>query len=97
MVTYYKKRNDRKKNIRKAVIEKYGGKCMCCSEAQLEFLVIDHINGGGNKQRKIMSVTKFYKILFDTEINNKDYRVLCHNCNSALGFYGYCPHKERVI
>ena len=19
-------------------------------------------------------------------------RVLCHNCNQALGFYGFCPH-----
>jgi hypothetical protein len=22
------------------------------------------------------------------------YRVLCHNCNFALGHYGYCPHKH---
>ena len=21
------------------------------------------------------------------------YRVLCHNCNLARGFYGYCPHS----
>lgn len=20
------------------------------------------------------------------------FRVLCHNCNSAHGYYGYCPH-----
>jgi hypothetical protein len=23
------------------------------------------------------------------------YRVLCHNCNMALGFYGYCPHHPE--
>jgi hypothetical protein len=22
------------------------------------------------------------------------YRVLCHNCNSARGLYGYCPHER---
>jgi len=21
------------------------------------------------------------------------FRVLCHNCNQAIGLYGYCPHK----
>jgi hypothetical protein len=25
----------------------------------------------------------------------KGFRVLCHNCNSARGLYGYCPHKRR--
>jgi hypothetical protein len=20
------------------------------------------------------------------------YRVLCHNCNQSLGYFGYCPH-----
>jgi hypothetical protein len=24
------------------------------------------------------------------------YRVLCHNCNMALGQYGYCPHGNAV-
>ena len=23
------------------------------------------------------------------------FRVLCHNCNQALGAYGYCPHKGK--
>jgi hypothetical protein len=22
------------------------------------------------------------------------FRVLCHNCNSALGYYGHCPHDS---
>lgn len=24
----------------------------------------------------------------------KGFRVLCHNCNMAIGFYGYCPHSR---
>jgi hypothetical protein len=23
------------------------------------------------------------------------FRVLCHNCNLAIGFYGYCPHHRQ--
>ena len=25
------------------------------------------------------------------------YRVLCHNCNMSLGFYGHCPHQESEV
>lgn len=24
----------------------------------------------------------------------KGFRVLCHNCNQAIGSYGECPHKN---
>jgi hypothetical protein len=24
------------------------------------------------------------------------YRVLCHNCNSAYGYYGHCPHQQAT-
>src|SRR5205807_5288509 len=33
-------------------IEHYGKVCACCGESTYEFLCIDHINGGGNRQRK---------------------------------------------
>jgi hypothetical protein len=23
----------------------------------------------------------------------KEYQILCFNCNLALGFFGYCPHR----
>lgn len=26
----------------------------------------------------------------------KGFRVLCHNCNSSLGYYGYCPHRRNT-
>ena len=38
--------------LRKIVIEHYGGICKCCKEKDIKFLVIDHVNGGGNKHRK---------------------------------------------
>jgi len=41
--------------IRMTVLKHYGGtppKCACCGESHLEFLAIDHIKGGGIKERK---------------------------------------------
>ena len=67
-------------------------RCACCGEEMLEFLCIDHINGGGDRQRKKTGVN-IYAWLRRSSFP-LGYRVLCHNCNSALGFYGYCPHSE---
>ena len=99
----YRKKNRVKINIRSSelrlqarleVINHYGGKCTCCGEDELEFLCIDHINGGGKKHREEINSTNIYTWL----INNnypEGFRVLCHNCNMSLGIYGYCPHEIR--
>jgi hypothetical protein len=75
-------------------IEHYGNKCECCGELRNEFLAIDHINGGGLKHRKELAGKNMN--MWEYLIKNKypeGFRVLCHNCNSALGSYGYCPHQ----
>lgn len=71
--------------------------CKCCGENHLEFLAIDHINGGGSKERK--EIKKKYYSIYSYLIKTgfpEGYRVLCHNCNLSLGFYGYCPHENGV-
>lgn len=80
------------RKAREMVIAHYGGKCECCNENQIQFLAVDHINGGGGQHRKMIGgkITNFI-------IKNKfpkGYRILCHNCNMSLGIYGNCPHKE---
>ena len=84
--------------LRLETLQYYSGKekpeCKCCAVDFLEFLSIDHINGGGSEdKRKIGTGGKFYKWL---KKNNypKGFRVLCHNCNQSLGAYGYCPHRN---
>ena len=80
------------------VFEHYGGsppKCACCGETHLEFLSLDHINGGGNKHRKEVG---FGSQLYSWLIKNKfpsGFQVLCFNCNCAKGFFGYCPHQKE--
>jgi hypothetical protein len=92
--TYLPKLRDRHRQLRRAVIELYGRACACCGESTVEFLAIDHVNGGGNQARKAgeLAATLCRKLLEHGQ-PHPDYRLLCHNCNSALGYYGYCPHQ----
>jgi len=77
-------------------------KCECCEETLLEFLCLDHTDGGGNKHRKTLgdpSGTSIYQWIIKNNFP-KGFRVLCYNCNNAYGHYGYCPHKmkkEKII
>jgi hypothetical protein len=88
-----------REECRRKCIFHYGGpdpKCACCGEKQYEFLVVDHVKGGGNKHRKAIKRTgsNFYKWLVLNDFPS-GFRVLCHNCNFSLGAYGYCPHTHE--
>lgn len=76
------------------VLEAYGKVCTCCKEDNFEFLSIDHINGGGSEHRKI--VRNIYAWLIRNDFP-EGFRVLCMNCNFALGRYGYCPHQKSAL
>src|SRR5215472_11159440 len=70
--------------------------CVCCGELHVEFLCLDHIGGGGNQHRRAAGLANsaaFYRHIIDVGFP-PGYRVLCHNCNSAHGWYGYCPHTS---
>lgn len=69
-------------------------RCACCGEKHLEFLAIDHIEGGGGKHRKQIKCD-IYTWLKRNGFPS-GFRVLCHNCNQSLGHYGYCPHKRET-
>jgi hypothetical protein len=84
------------------VLMHYGGmppRCDCCGEQHLDFLTIDHMKGGGCKHRKLIcgsdSSTSFYRWL-EKKRFPKGFRVLCSNCNLAIGKRGICPHKKEV-
>uniref|UniRef100_A0A6M3IJ65 Uncharacterized protein n=1 Tax=viral metagenome TaxID=1070528 RepID=A0A6M3IJ65_9ZZZZ len=81
-------------NQRKDVISHYGGRCDCCGENRIEFLAIDHIKGNGRKHREKVGPMICRWLI----ANNypEGFRILCHNCNSAIGFYGYCPHEVLI-
>lgn len=99
----YSKVATKRRNVelRLKALTAYGLKCRCCGEAEIKFLVIDHINGGGSAHRKSLGISSgggstFYLWL---EKNNypRGFRTLCHNCNMASSLYGRCPHRTRKI
>jgi hypothetical protein len=67
--------------------------CACCGEQTYEFLAIDHINGGGTKERK-EAYGNICQLLWNKKLPD-GYQVLCHNCNMAKGLYGKCPHNNK--
>lgn len=70
-------------------------RCACpgCDVATLGFLSLDHINGGGNKQRKELKQAGTTLNLWLRKNNYPPgYQVLCHNCNLSKAFYGICSH-----
>ena len=88
-----RKANRRKQ--REIIIKAYGGKCECCGESQYEFLAIDHISGGGRHQME--RLTGGYLRWFIRNNFPSGYRILCHNCNMAIGFYSICPHVTLAM
>jgi len=77
------------------VVQRYGGKCVCCGESRFEFLTIDHKYGGGCKHRKELKVTSitFFLWLLRNNCPTDDYQLLCYNCNCAKLDDQVCPHK----
>lgn len=80
---------------RMKAISAYGGQCACCGETDLHFLAIDHVKGGGEQHRKEL---QGHQSIYQWAAKNgypDTLRALCHNCNSAIGYYGHCPHQEE--
>ena len=70
-------------------------RCACCGEREDQFLCIDHIDGGGNKHRAEIGTggNRIYAWLRKNGFP-PGFRVLCLNCNGAIGSYGRCPHSS---
>ena len=71
--------------------------CACCRTPVLEFLALDHIEGGGTRHRRSFKSNSSVSVYSWVKKNGfpSGFRVLCHNCNQAFGAYGYCPHQRR--
>lgn len=68
--------------------------------ADLQVLQVDHVNGGGTKERQRMSYDSLYrKVLKNT---TGDYQLLCANCNwikklakGEIARQNHC--KDRIV
>ena len=88
------------KYLRNKITKRLDSVCKCCGENEPLFLQIDHIKGGGNKERKkFIDSLKYYEYLLTRPDLKKKYQLLCANCN--MGRYynggahknGVCPHQ----
>ena len=88
----------KKSRVRKTrIISEYGGRCCCCGDTHFEFLTIDHINGGGLQHRREIGRGNFYNWLKQNGYPKSGFRLLCMNCNFAVGHYGACPHQTEDL
>jgi hypothetical protein len=55
-----------------------GGKCASCNEANLNFLVADHIYNDGKDHKNLLNMSN---ALFDQLLQENRLQVLCHNCH----------------
>lgn len=74
------------KEWRTKTIEALGGKCVQCGFADERALQIDHINGGGQTDRKKRGFNSGYNYTFYRQILSEptfkeNYQLLCANCN----------------
>lgn len=84
----YAKRNPEKingylKKERNATVEALGGKCIQCGFDDKRALQIDHIDGGGSKERKERNFKgSFNKHVLQSFLKGENkYQLLCANCN----------------
>lgn len=80
--------------LRKTVYAAYGDKCACppCGTTDFDFLTVDHINGGGEKDRdEIGHGATWYKWIIENNFP-KTLQLLCANCNLSKLRNGQCHH-----
>lgn len=76
----YAKKHQRE--IRKTLIILMGGKCVKCGFDDERALQIDHIHGGGYKERKEATSKNFNRRAIKSVKNNEGvFQLLCANCN----------------
>lgn len=88
---------ERTRKAREEILAHYGKSCACCGESRFEFLCLDHINGGGRKHRESIGSNNVSLCAWLKKNNwPTGFQTLCGNCNSSLGYYGYCPHHPEI-
>jgi hypothetical protein len=83
-------RKNKRRDSEEAIIH-YGGKCACCGYNDINkkifgkrFLEIDHINGGGSKERREGRVTGNLGVWLKKHGYPTGFRVLDAACNAAM-------------
>lgn len=94
-----------RQKLRLRFFEEYGKICVCCGETELKFLTIHHKDGSGAQHRRELfpnkhpagscGGTKFYAKILKQGEKDPNLETLCFNCNTAIQFWGACPHQDN--
>lgn len=97
-------------NDRDKIFEILGMICIRCGFNDRRALQIDHIEGGGNMERKYLTSrgSNYLKFVLEdiTENKDKNYQILCANCNwikrsenKEIGnrYGSYAPSLQEVV
>lgn len=76
-------------------------KCACCSETEIKFLTLDHINNDGAKQRRKLKLAGGWRFYYWLKLHNFPddlaLQVLCANCQLGKERNnGVCPHEKET-
>ena len=67
---------------RMRVLSLLGNPCVSCGIADTRVLAIDHVNGGGSRDKRMGTGAHYQRMLVkEIQAGSTDYRLLCHNCN----------------
>ena len=69
----------KREELRRTVVAHLGDKCCRCGFSDHRALQIDHINGGGHKDRKSMCERAFLAKVLTAP--SGEFQILCANCN----------------
>ena len=88
---------DYNRSIRHQALAAYGARCECCGLTEEAFLTIDHIDGAAHRRysQAPRAGTELYHWVRREDFP-PGFRVMCWNCNNAVGHYGRCPHSDRA-
>jgi hypothetical protein len=70
--------NNYRTKLREKAIQVLGGKCARCPVDDFRCLQIDHVNGGGTKERSRIGPLAIYRKIIR---GASGYQLLCANCN----------------
>lgn len=83
----------RRETYKSIVLEEYGNECTCCGFKNRLALTMDHINGGGRKEREVVFGGHMWATII--KLGFPDHlQIHCANCNMAKLSGIACPIKR---
>lgn len=85
----------KRQRARMELLDRYGGRCVCCGASDYRWLTLHHINKDGGSERnhrRLNAANRLYYLV--KQPKRDDLELLCYNCHLARDFFGLCPHQD---